>query len=86
MKINYKKLYKDEFDFALNYLRKNKDDQAMMKLLAKNYFGMEQVTRNATGNLFELRVASSAQLNALKHFKKEQHKKGLTIYGKKIRK
>lgn len=86
--MDYKKLYKEEFDSSLDYLRKYRDDPEHIRLTAENYhlFKNLKPVKNATGDKFHMKVAANAQVHALTVFKKECHAKVFTILGKPLRK
>lgn len=86
MKIDYKKEYKDAYQITKRDLSNIKDmklkrqyvDTRMREKKMSDLIGW-------TGDNFFKTVISNAYANAIKDHKKDCHKKGHTIYGRRLR-
>lgn len=85
IKINYKDEYKSAYDFTKMRLKNMsyKDKRQYVNTRMKSKKDADLI--DWKGNHFWKKIVANAQYHAIKDHQKEFHKKGISIYGKPIR-
>jgi len=89
MAINYKKEYKEDYEIYLISFRrmaKRKDYNALrMNVEQIKERDISPVFQHMAKEKFSLKLSHNASKHALRDFKNECHKKGFTIFGKRLK-